>query len=48
MPPEPVTPPPAPVDNHAAQAIRFLLIKAAIFIGIPIVASVIAVFLTLR
>ncbi len=30
-------------DADANAAIRFLLIKAAIFIGIPVIASVIAI-----
>ena len=33
--------------DDAAAAIRFMLIKAAIFIGIPIIASVIAVIIYL-
>lgn len=34
--------------DHGAQAIRFLLIKAGIFIGIPVLASVAAVLLMLK
>ncbi len=36
--------------NHddGAKAIRFLVIKAAIFIGIPVVASAAAVLLMLK
>ena len=34
--------------NDSVRAIRFLVVKAAIFIGIPVVASVAAVLLMLK
>jgi hypothetical protein len=34
--------------DDAARAIRFLLIKAAIFIGVPVLAAVIAVLTMLK
>lgn len=46
--PQEAAPPPVDEKAEAAKAIRFLLVKAAIFIGIPIVAAALAVFLTLR
>ncbi|MCW2308368.1 phosphoribosylformylglycinamidine synthase-associated small membrane protein [Rhodobium gokarnense] len=41
------TPETCTASDDAGAAIRFLAIKAAIFIGIPIVASVIAVVVML-
>lgn len=44
------TPQPAPLidqKEEAAKAIRFLAIKAAIFIIIPVIASALAVFFLL-
>ncbi|MBB4301780.1 hypothetical protein GGD81_000797 [Rhodobium orientis] len=41
------TPQAGTASQDAGAAIRFLAIKAAIFIGIPIVASVIAVVVML-
>jgi hypothetical protein len=38
--PSPIRPPPD--DEAAAKALRFMLVKAAIFIGIPLVAAAIA------
>lgn len=34
--------------SDAARAVRFLVVKAAIFIGIPIIASAIAVIILLN
>lgn len=34
--------------DDGAQAIRFLLVKAAIFIGVPVLASAAAVLLMLK
>lgn len=48
------SPKPDPADRakanreEANKAIRFLLVKAAIFILIPLVASIIAVWFTLK
>ena len=39
---------PAQERSDAQQAIRFMLVKAAIFILIPLVAAVVAVVLTLK
>ena len=38
----------APRNDDAQKAIVFLAIKAAIFIGVPIIAAVAAVMLTLK
>jgi hypothetical protein len=35
-------------DDDARKAIVFLAVKAAIFIGVPIMAAVVAVMLTLK
>ena len=37
-----------PADRDAARAVRFLAIKAAIFILVPLAASAIAVVVLLR
>lgn len=39
-------PTPAPTDD-AAKALRFMLVKAAIFIGIPLLAAVVAALVIL-
>jgi len=35
-------------DSDAAKAIRFLAVKAAIFILLPLVVAAVAVYLTLK
>lgn len=42
------TPSPTPPGDDAAKAIRFMLVKAGIFILIPAVAAAIAVYFTLK
>ena len=42
------SPTPRPADRDAARAVRFVAIKAAIFILVPLAASVIAVVVLLR
>jgi hypothetical protein len=37
-----------PPADDTARIVRFMLMKAAIFIGIPLVAAVVAVWLSLR
>jgi hypothetical protein len=37
-----------PQGDDARKALTFLLVKAAIFIGVPIMAAVVAVMLTLK
>ena len=44
----PVDPQPNGPKDDAAKAIRFLLVKAAIFIGIPLVAAAVAVVVMLK
>lgn len=43
-----VAPDQPPGTGDAREAIRFLAIKAAIFIGVPVVAAIAAVMLTLK
>lgn len=36
------------LSDDAQKALRFLLIKAAVFIGVPILAAAVAVYFTLK
>lgn len=39
---------PTPARSDAAEAIRFMAVKAAIFILVPLIAAAIAVYVTLK
>lgn len=39
--------PSSPPNDDAAKAIRFMLVKAAIFIGIPLIAALVAAIVVL-
>lgn len=41
-------PKPAPARSDAAEAIRFMAVKAAIFILVPLIAAAVAVYVTLK
>lgn len=39
---------PGPEPSDAIRAVRFMLVKAAIFILVPLIAAIVAVMLTLK